>query len=457
MAGPRSFDWLGEQGAIIMRCAANHWWIAILQLLLAVHLGIGGHRCASAATPFGRDALLARFDRNQNGQLEDDEKRALRAAFGGIDVPLLPTEPYKYTDLRLPASLKKPQLAKLDNMPADNPLTDHGATLGRVLFYDTRLSANDTVACASCHRQKAAFTDPRTLSVGFKGAHTERNAMSLVNLRFTNLKGERPGFFWDERAATLEAQVLVPIQDRAEMGMELKALEEKLQKLPYYPPLFEAAFGSPRVTSDRVAKAVAQFLRSLVSLDSKFDRAAAKAADSGNKSGDAAGDYADFTPQENLGKSLFLEGAHGTAEFACAMCHVPPTFSMAAAANNGLDRDYKDRGLGRLRAKSKDPFTPSNDGKFKAPSLRNVELTAPYMHDGRFKTLEQVIEHYSDGVHMHPNLGLALPEENQRDGVTGLRLTREQKAALVAFLKTLTDTAFVSHAKYSDPFIRLDR
>ena len=109
-----------------------------------------------------------------------------------------------------------------------------------------------------------------------------------------------------------------------------------------------------------------------------------------------------------------------------------------------------------LPRKSKDPFTPSNDGKFKAPSLRNIELTAPYMHDGRFKTLEEVVEHYSDGVHLHPNLGLALPEENQRDGVTGLRLTKEQKAALVAFLKTLTDTHFVSDAKYSDPFIRLD-
>jgi cytochrome c peroxidase len=267
--------------------------------------------------------------------------------------------------------------------------------LGRVLFYDRQLSRNDTVACASCHRQKAAFADASPLSVGFKGGRTGRNAMSLVNLRFTNLEGEQPGFFWDERAATLEAQALVPIQDQAEMGMELKALEVKLQKLPYYPPLFEAAFGSREATSEQIAKAIAQFLRSLVSLDSKFDRAAAKAT----KAGDSfTGDFPDFTPQENLGKSLFMEGAHGTAEFACAMCHVPPTFSMAAAANNGLDREYKDPGLGRLRPKSKDPFAPSNDGKFKASSLRNIALTAPYMHDGRFKTLEAVVDHYSDGV-----------------------------------------------------------
>jgi cytochrome c peroxidase len=203
-------------------------------------------------------------------------------------------------------------------------------------------------------------------------------------------------------------------------------------------------------------------------LDSKFDRACAKAAESGGQASDspvagqeghspvAGGDFPGFTPQENLGKSLFMTGINGTAEFACAMCHVPPTFGMAVAANNGLDRVYKDQGLGRLRQKSSDPFTPSNDGKFKAPSLRNVELTAPYMHDGRFKTLEEVIEHYSDGVHLHPNLGLALPEENQQGGMTGLRLTKEQKAGLVAFLKTLTDKGLVRDARFSDPFLRLD-
>jgi cytochrome c peroxidase len=422
--------------------------------LLVAQLASGDHRSASAASPFGRDGLLGRFDRNRSGQLEDDEKRLLRTAFGGIDVPMLPEAPHKYADSRLPAAFEKAQLAKLDNTPAKNPMTDHGATLGRVLFYDRQLSGNDTVACASCHRQNSAFADPRPLSVGYKGGRTGRNAMSLVNLRFTKLKGEEPGFFWDERAATLEAQALIPIQDQTEMGMELKALEAKLQKLPYYPPLFEAAFGEPAVTSERVAKAVAQFLRSLVSLDSKFDRAAAKATRLEGAS--FSGDFSDFTPQENLGKSLFMDGAYGTAEFACAMCHVPPTFNMAGAANNGLDRDYKDRGLGRVQPKSKDPFTPSNDGKFKASSLRNIALTAPYMHDGRFKTLEEVVEHYSDGVHTHPNLELALPRENERDGVTGLRLTKEQKVAIVAFLKTLTDTAFVSDDRYSDPFIRLD-
>jgi cytochrome c peroxidase len=447
------------KGETTMRRQANRQWIAIAFVLLWAPLAGAEPRSSSASSPFRRDALLARFDRNGNGQLEDGEKRALRAAFGGIDVPMLPTEPYRYTDLTLPPCIDKSDLAKLDSTPADNALTDRGAALGRVLFYDKQLSANESIACASCHHQKAAFADGRALSVGYKGERTARNAMSLANLRFTKLKGGQPGLFWDERAPTLEAQALIPIQDQVEMGMELKALEEKLRKLPYYPPLFEAAFGSPEVTSDRVAKAVAQFLRSLVSLDSKFDRAAAKAAKSGEHShhfGVVPGDYADFTPQENLGKSLFMDGIHGTAEFACAMCHVPPTFSMSAAANNGLEREYKDQGLGRLHQKSKDPFTPSNDGKFKAPSLRNIELTAPYMHDGRFKTLEEVVEHYSDGVRLHANLGLALPEENQREGVTGLRLSKEQKAALVAFLKTLTDRQFAREAKYSDPFIRLD-
>jgi len=445
--------------------------LAIVQRCLLLACAIGALRAVTAAEPavkgagtFTRDALLARFDGNRNARLEDEEKRALRAAFGGIDVPMLPARPYSYTKLKLPDSIDAARLAKFDNTPADNALSDYGATLGRVLFYDTRLSANDTVACASCHRQKAAFTDGLALSVGYKGHRTGRNAMSLVNLRFSNVGGGRPGFFWDERAATLEEQVLMPIQDEIEMGMELKALEKKLQALPYYPPLFEAAFGSPQVTSDRVAKAVAQFLRSLVSFDSKFDRACGKVSTSSHAEGHEEGrlgghdlhDFPDFTPQENLGKAIFMGGIRGTEEFACAMCHAPPTFSMAAAANNGLDQSYKDQGLGRLRRKSNDPFTPDNDGKFKAPPLRNVELTAPYMHDGRFKTLEEVIDHYSDGVHLHPNLGLALPEENRKGDLTGLRLTKEEKAALVAFLKTLTDRRFLVEEKYSDPFVRIE-
>jgi cytochrome c peroxidase len=276
--------------------------------------------------------------------------------------------------------------------------------------------------------------------------------MSLANLRYTNIHGSRPGFFWDERAATLEEQVLMPLQDRLEMGMELAELEAKLGAIPYYPPLFEAAFGSREVTRQRIARAVAQFLRALVSVDSRFDRAAAATGGV-----DYVRPFADFTPQENLGKSLFIVGVDRVAEIGCAHCHLPPTFGMPKSFNNGLALEYQDQGLGELNRPSNDPLTPSNAGKFKAPSLRNVALTAPYMHDGRFPTLEEVVAHYSSGVHPHENVGLAFaegPPSEHGAQTSGFRLSPPQQAALVAFLKTLTDEPFTSDPRFSDPFLR---
>ena len=373
-----------------------------------------------------------------------------RSAEGDIDVPRLPAKPYDYTQVRRPSHITPAELRQADNSPDDNPLTNHGATLGRVLFYDRQLSGNNTVACGSCHLQRAAFADPRRLSLGFKGGATRRNSMGLANIRYTHLKGRRPGFFWDERAATLETQALMPIADPVEMGMKLERLSPKLRKLPYYPPLFDAAFGSTRITKERIGRALAQFMRSMVSLDSRFDRAAdaAKRRD---------GNFDGFTARENLGKSLFFEGIGGIAEFACAMCHVPPTFNMDKASNIGLDRKGADAGLGALDRPTNDRFTPSNFGKFKAPSLRNVELTAPYMHDGRFTTLARVIEHYSRGVHPHANLGLAFEKTSTGKPTSGFGFTRPQQAALVAFLKTLTDRKFTAAPRFSDPFIRADR
>lgn len=392
--------------------------------------------------------LLDRFDRNGDGKLNAREKETLRAAFGDVDIPMLPPKPYRYA---LPEPAQVSHLHATDNTPDDNPITDAGATLGRVLFYDTSMSLNGTVACASCHIQKKAFSDPQRVSVGFEGGKTARNAMSLANLRFSNLGGSRPGFFWDERAATLEEQALMPIQDPVEMGMTLTDLEQKLQKLAYYPPLFKAAFDTQEVTSGLISKAIAQFMRSMLSFDSKFDQGA-KAA------GDHVKSFANFTEEENLGKSLFIEGVGGVGEFGCAHCHIPPTFNMPKSFNNGLDLRYKDRGLGARSLRSNDPFSPSNDGKFKASSLRNIALTAPYMHDGRFANLEEVINHYSDGVHPHENLGLAFSEDQSdgTEGTSGFRLSDGQKAALIAFLKTLTDEKFISDPRFSDPFVRLN-
>ncbi|MBC8289409.1 MAG: hypothetical protein H8E37_03740 [Planctomycetes bacterium] len=366
-----------------------------------------------------------------------------------LAVPQLPDKSHDYESVRLPAHLDQDELDSLDTTPKGNPITNAGATLGRVLFYDRQLSRNDTTSCASCHQQKSGFSDARRFSRGFAGGRTRRNSMGLANLRYSNVNGLEPGFFWDERAKTLEQQVLMPIQNEVEMGMTLPDLEKKLAKLPYYPSLFKAAFGSGNVSSQRIARALAQFLRSMVSFDSKFDRSRARGKDEDAKNSPK------LTAIEQRGQSLFLDGVGGVNEFACQMCHVAPTFNMDTSHNIGLDLQYRDKGLGLLKREPNNPFTPSNDGKFKAPSLRNIALSAPYMHDGRFKTLEEVVEHYSDGVHPHPNLTLAFATRpDNKKPTSGFGLTKQDKAALVAFLKTLTDERFVKDPRFSNPFVR---
>jgi cytochrome c peroxidase len=336
----------------------------------------------------------------------------------------LPDTPYRYADIELPAHFKTPAAQRLDNTPRDNRITDAGATLGRVLFYDTRLSSSNNTACAACHNQKHAFVDPNRFSKGHQGKLTDRHAPSLVDLRYY----QRGRFFWDERAPTLEAQVLMPIQSKLEMGNTLTALMDTLIKDAHYPNLFEKAFGSQEITAERTAKALAQFLRSMVSYQSKYDEGLTKARV-------VRVDFPNYTSAENRGKTLFLDR--------CANCHMSggqsAHFFMNRPLNNGLDSEVRktDGGVGDLS------LNPAQVGLFKSPSLRNVEFTGPYMHDGRFKTLEEVIDHYSAGVKQHPN----------RDGrVRNFNFDRSQKAALVAFLKTLSDPAFISDPKFSDPF-----
>jgi cytochrome c peroxidase len=337
----------------------------------------------------------------------------------------LPATPYQYADVKLPAHFLTPAALRFDNTPADNPVTDAGATLGRVLFYDTRLSANNTIACASCHQQKHAFVDPRRFSKGHDGQLGDRHAMRLVNLRYY----PRGRFFWDERARTLEEQVLMPIQSKLELGQDLTRLTALLAKDGHYPGLYRQAFGDAQITQERTARALAQFLRSLVSYQSKYDEGLAKA-------GSVREDFENFTPQENRGKGLFLAR--------CATCHLQggqaAHFTMIVPRNNGLDADYKntDGGVGEIT------MNPRALGRFKSPNLRNVELTAPYMHDGRLDTLEKVIEHYSREVKPHPNLDGRLRRR--------LNFDEAQKAALVAFMRTLTDQRFITDPKFSDPF-----
>jgi cytochrome c peroxidase len=432
------------------------WLALVLALVLATSLNT---ECVaqptesrSKAAAFTHDSLLQRFDHDRDGELSQPERTALQTAFGGMAVPMLPNRVHQYSLKNQPAHIHLDALRALDNRDTKSPPNDHQTTLGRVLFFDTQLSRNDTISCASCHRQDRAFSDPRKLSVGFEGGKTGRNAMGIAYIRFSKVGGANPGFFWDERAATLEEQVLMPIQDKIEMGMELEALEQKLQELPYYQPLFEAAFDSPQVTADKVAVAIAEFMRSMTTFDSKFDRAANEARTM-DYTVDYSVDFAGFSALENLGKSLFVGGVNGVGEIGCAHCHVPPSFGMPKSFNNGLDLKYSDEGLGARDLPSNDPFTPTNDGKFKASSLRNIALTGPFMHDGRFKTLEEVVEHYSRGVHSHRNLGVAV--EDSAAETSGFHLTKAQKLAIVAFLNTLTDVELISDPKFSDPFVRL--
>jgi cytochrome c peroxidase len=335
----------------------------------------------------------------------------------------LPAVPYRYSVINLPVHFTQGTAQRFDNTPPDNPITDEGATLGRVLFYDTRLSANDTVSCGSCHVQSHAFADPNRFSRGFQGGFTDRHAMNLVNLRYH----PRGRFFWDERGGNLEAMVLMPVENHLEMGQDLTQLPGIVARGARYPELFRQAFGDTTITNDRIAHALAQFLRSMVSFQSRYDdgRATVNAA---------ADDFVNFTVQENRGKALFLRN--------CSLCHLPDQeshFVMVEPVNTGLDDDtqHTDGGVGDIT------LNPRDVGRFKSPSLRNVEVTTPYMHDGRFSTLEAVIDHYSSGGKNHPNKDVR---------VQPMHFTDAEKASLVAFLKTLTDRHFLTDPKFSDPF-----
>ena len=342
----------------------------------------------------------------------------------------LPETPFNYAKVELPPHFQASPVRRLDNTPPNNPITDAGATLGRVLFYDTRLSANGTTACASCHEQKHAFSDPNKFSKGYEGKLTDRNAMPLVESRFY----PRGRFFWDERARTLEDQVLMPIQNAVEMGHTIPKLMDELAALPEYAPLYRAAFGDSRVDRDRTAKALAQFVRSLVSYQSKYDEGVAQVVTAGQP-------FPNFSREENRGKDIFLR--------VCASCHQPAgqdaVFLSPVPQNNGLDANAALADLGRADV----TLQPIDVGRFKSPSLRNIEFTGPYMHDGRFAKLEDVVEHYSTGLKRHPNIDGRL---NGPAANGGFRFSTNEKAALVAFLKTLSDHKFVTDPKFSDPF-----
>ena len=347
---------------------------------------------------------------------EHPSRSWLRAA------PTLPESSYAYSLGRAPLPRHfifdvTGSAMREDNTPADNPVTDAGATLGRVLFYDTRLSANDRVSCASCHQQAFGFADTARFSRGVNGALTRRHTMALANVRFY-----RPGrFFRDERSATLEEQTLVPVQDSLEMGLSLEKLEGKLRSVRYYPPLFRAAYGAPDITADRVGRALAQFVRSLVSDRARIDSVFR---------GGGPPNLALLSAQELEGRGLFIGQA------GCTRCH----------RTNGLQLDHIDN----IGLDAQDVDTGAGNGAFKAPSLRNVAIRPPYMHDGRFATLREVVDFYDHGIqdNVHLDRRLRAP-----DGTPlRLHLSPAQRDALVAYLGTFTDEAFLHDERFANPF-----
>ena len=347
-----------------------------------------------------------------------------RASPRRSSTPQLPAQPYNYANINLPTHFTTPPLSLIDNTPENNPITNNGTTLGRVLFYDTLLSANNTISCASCHQQEHAFADPAQFSRGFAGGLTGRNSPTLANGRYY----ARGHFFWDERANTLEDQVLMPIQDSVEMGLTLVELETRVAAQDYYPPLFAAAFGTPEVTSERISLALSQFVRSMVSYQSKYDIGLQQ-------------NFSNFTPEENLGRQVFFSPQLGN----CAACHSTAAFVIDQPRNIGLDRQYADQGLGNTTGNMAD------NGKFKVASLRNIALTAPYMHDGRFDSLAEVINFYDRDIEPHTNLDPVLETDDGRP--IRLRLPQREQQALIAFLNTLTDQSFITDPKFSDPFV----
>jgi cytochrome c peroxidase len=378
------------------------------------------------------EKLLAGVDAARDGnsthsrpgdELATRMKRNAAAAFrvAGVSYDLLQPAAATTASVAAPAGTRPYRLEVTQRfpqvrLPADNPLTVEGVALGRRLFGDPRLSSNGSQSCASCHQQTFAFSDPRRVSLGAEGQRGNRQAMPLFNLAWGG------AFFWDGRAKSLRDQVLEPIQDAHEMNERLDRVVAKLAGDATYAAEFARAFGAPEITADRLARALEQFLLTLISQESRFDRAARKVAE--------------LTEEEKRGLQLFVtefDPARGLRGADCFHCHGGTLFTDGQFHDNGLA--LADDDTGRMAVTGLE----SDRGKFKAPSLRNIAATGPYMHDGRFATLEEVVEHYDSGVRRNANLDPNLAKHP----AVGLQLAAGEKHALVAFLKTLTDEAFI--------------
>lgn len=314
------------------------------------------------------------------------------------------------------------------------------ATLGRVLFYDNHLSVNNSIACASCHKQSLAFSDSKNLSSGFGNQLTKRNSLPIQNLGSNSfsfgIAFNSVALFWDGREKFLSTMVLKPIVNHVEMGMgDLTSIVNKVKGAPYYNQLFMDAFNSSDVDIDKIARALSSFVSSISSSNTRFDNS--------NRG------ITQLNALETQGKALFFD------TYNCNSCHQTQVITggyqqgggngtEVGFVNIGLDVNYSDNGLGALNGNSAD------NGRFKIPSLRNISLTGPYMHDGRFGTLDQVLEHYSHNIKNHPNLDTRLKGTNSLP--KEMNISAQDKTALIAFLNSLTDFSMITDPKFSNPF-----
>jgi cytochrome c peroxidase len=323
--------------------------------------------------------------------------------------------------------------AQLDNSGA-NPVTNAGATLGRVLFFDKRLSINNQRSCASCHGQALGFSDSARFSLGFDGVgRTGAHSMRLGNARFY----AETAFFWNRRAPSIEFQATQPIRNAVEMGFSagnggIDSLIKKMNGLPYYPELFKFVYGDSAITETRIQRAIAQYVRSIAAIGSRWDDGYEQVYNPVLADKGLSLDVPGLSPIENRGRTVFLTPADAGGG-GCATCHIPPTFA--------LDKNSKSNGL-----------DSGETVLFKSPSLKNVAVTGPYMHDGRFNTLDEVVGFYDTGVKDGPALDARLKAPGGQPRQLNLLLA--DRVALVAFMKTLTDTRLANDQKFTDPFIK---
>lgn len=328
-------------------------------------------------------------------------------------------------DVLHPVNLAVPQNFPVAVNDPDNPLTKEGIELGRLLFYDTRLSGNNRLSCASCHRQNIAFSDEAALSnIGVSGKTLPRHAPALINLAWAN-----HGLFWDGGSTNLESQAFGPLTSEDEMGQNLSELVYELSQVPDYVKRFKQVF-TIEINAASVVKALAQFERTLISGNAKYDQYVRKEKG------------AILTMEELEGLSL--------VNAKCRSCHAGELFTDDQYHNNGIDRDFSNDMLdGIYQGRYRISYDLADLGKFRTPTLRNVLLTAPYMHDGRFDTIEEVLEHYHSGVKVSSTTDALL---FQNSGEAGIPLSTKDKKAIIAFFGTLTDNSFIQNKNLSNPY-----